>query len=497
MALDEGMSFAPQPLRAYPQDEAAERALLSCLMMTPAARELIPSLLPEHFFSEKHRRVFEAMLSVPSPDVVTLGHWLRDQGRIDQVGGMPGLTEIVNAAPVFANAPRYADIVRDLWRRRQAMLGAQRMVAELSIGLPLEPVSEVHVKLLESLAPKPVQEFEILSGEALAVELPEPEYLVREVGLVAGAGPAHMFAGYGYSGKTVALQSLLLSLATGCLVWGAYPCRPKRVLHVDLEQGRYVTVRRYQRMARALGIPLGAFDTIHVAIKPEIQLTARYKASWKRLMDGRDLMVIDSLKAGSKGLDENDSRMRDGLDMLGGLSEETGCRPLVVHHAAKGGGDDDERDAKFSIRGSGAIFDALDGAWVFAGKKGEPVSVVHEKIREGETVDDFALTITDFPRDDNPKWGLAVRVHGHELVVERRAREKARAVAQTERDVANRVCLAVKAQPGISTRDLRALARVSGDGLTRALLALKSQVEARQTKDGRSLIVRHFPTGGP
>jgi hypothetical protein len=55
----------------------------------------------------------------------------------------------------------------------------------------------------------------LLDGPALAVPLPPLEYLVKEIGLVAGSGAPHLVAGYGFTGKTLAMQALALSLAAG------------------------------------------------------------------------------------------------------------------------------------------------------------------------------------------------------------------------------------------------------------------------------------------
>ena len=90
----------------------------------------------------------------------------------------------------------------------------------------------------------------LLDGPALAAPLPELDYLVREIGLVAGGGAPHLVAGYGFSGKTLALQALALALVTGRPVWGAYHSpHARRVVHVDLEQGDRLTRRRYQRFS--------------------------------------------------------------------------------------------------------------------------------------------------------------------------------------------------------------------------------------------------------
>lgn len=127
--------------RVPPHDLDAEAAVLSAVMIDsgderrPSALSLVVDLLrPEHFYSEAHRRIFEAALDLAengSPvDVVQIGSWLKSRERIAQVGGMGHLTEVLNAAPAIANVRAYAQVVVDKHKARQVILAAQRIVAQ-------------------------------------------------------------------------------------------------------------------------------------------------------------------------------------------------------------------------------------------------------------------------------------------------------------------------------------------------------------------------------
>ena len=65
--------------------------------------------------------------------------------------------------------------------------------------------------------------------------------------------------------------------------------------------------------------------------------------------------------------------IRASLDMLGALSEETGCRAVVIHHARKPGAGESGATDRYGIRGSSAIYDGCDAVLVFSAAKGEPV----------------------------------------------------------------------------------------------------------------------------
>jgi replicative DNA helicase len=104
--------------RVPPHDLDAEAAVLSAVMVDPLAFDKVSDLLrPDHFYSEAHRRIYEAcseLSSVGRPvDVVQVATWLRDRERLAQVGGMPYLTEVLNAAPAVANVSAYARTIHE------------------------------------------------------------------------------------------------------------------------------------------------------------------------------------------------------------------------------------------------------------------------------------------------------------------------------------------------------------------------------------------------
>ena len=132
MAADGSASTVPEG-RVPPHDMDAEAAVLSAVMLDPHALDDLVDLEPRHFYSESHRRIFEAAVELRAArqpvDVVTVGGWLKDRGRIAQVGGMSYLTELLNAAPAVANVGPYGRRVRDLWRVRQFIATAKRAAA--------------------------------------------------------------------------------------------------------------------------------------------------------------------------------------------------------------------------------------------------------------------------------------------------------------------------------------------------------------------------------
>jgi replicative DNA helicase len=121
--------------RVPPHDLEAEAAVLSAVMLDPSALDKVLEFLKaEHYYSEAHRRIFEAALELKQTgkpvDVVQVGSWLKDRDRLSQVGGSSYLTEVLNAAPVVANVASYGRIIHEKWRIRQLILTCQRVAAE-------------------------------------------------------------------------------------------------------------------------------------------------------------------------------------------------------------------------------------------------------------------------------------------------------------------------------------------------------------------------------
>jgi replicative DNA helicase len=121
--------------RVPPHDLYAEAAVLSAVMMDPLALDKVCEFLKaEQFYSEAHRRIFEAAVDLSAEgkpvDVVQVATWLRDRERLAQVGGVAYLTEVLNAAPAVANVAAYGKTIHEKWRVRSLILACQRVTAQ-------------------------------------------------------------------------------------------------------------------------------------------------------------------------------------------------------------------------------------------------------------------------------------------------------------------------------------------------------------------------------
>lgn len=303
------------------------------------------------------------------------------------------------------------------------------------------------------------------SGKLPPVQLADTAALFAPVEPVAwicqqlelAPGAPTLVAGYGYSGKTLVCQDLLLRVAAGLPLWGEHQIRRGRAIHLDYEMGSRLLRERYQRLARAADIHVDDLGgRLEWACFPRMYLDSRQAEQILcEICDGAAVVLVDSLKASCPSVDENSADARRMLDMLTRCSERTGAAFIVIHHSRKPS-KDAMGGARMAIRGSGALYDACQSVLVLEGQKGEPVIVHHEKARvSGQPATDIALRFTDVAWSGDARWGLLVEVDDIELLEQSAQDAKLDALA-------DRVLAFVRANPGCTTREVRT--RVRGDG---------------------------------
>ncbi len=251
------------------------------------------------------------------------------------------------------------------------------------------------------------ERWHFLNGADLAKELPPDNWLIEALGICAPG--VTIVGGGGFGGKTMAIQDLLLSIATGQKVWGQHDARSGEVVHLDWDQGP-LTIRRYQRLARAKGIDLESLgDKIRVSCLPDAYLEGEDgESAMMRICKGKAVCAIDAFRGAFPKADENSSTVREYVDMLKRVSVATDCAIILICHSRKMGAD---KDVRSSLRGSGSIFDAADTVFMVdgAGK----FSVVHNtKARvDGQLRETFGLRILDVVNsvgETNRRWGLEI-----------------------------------------------------------------------------------------
>jgi hypothetical protein len=327
----------------------------------------------------------------------------------------------------------------------------------------------------------------------MLVPLPPVPWVVEALEIAPGAPT--LVAGYGYSGKTIAMQSLAIAVASGGLVWGRFTCRQGRVVHVDHEQGRRLTIDRYQRLFRATNADLEP-NALNLVVMPSTYIdTPAAEDLYKRELDGHALALVDSFRAAAPSTEENDSNARKSLDMLSRVSDATGCAIAVIHHARKEspGFPGAPSSGKMMVRGSSAIFDACQSVISLSAQKGEPTRLDVDKARiTGRFFPTRTLRLVDVGLDDNPRWGLRVECEDARLADAAHSQAKLDALCE-------RILATVRQKPGASGRAVMAMIRASGveartTDVGAGLDILRRDGAVVQRKGGKAGAVLWYPT---
>ncbi|MDP6949819.1 MAG: DnaB-like helicase N-terminal domain-containing protein, partial [Arenicellales bacterium] len=104
--------------RIPPQALEAEQSVLGGLLVD-ARRwdEVAEAVATDDFYTRSHREIFSAIRALhdagEAVDVVTASEWLKNNGTLEQSGGLAYLGELANRTPGTTNVTAYARIIRE------------------------------------------------------------------------------------------------------------------------------------------------------------------------------------------------------------------------------------------------------------------------------------------------------------------------------------------------------------------------------------------------
>lgn len=123
-----------------PQNLEAEMGVLgSILLMHEAIDEVGDVLKADHFYADRHQKIFAAIMGlyengVRGIDAVTLAEELDRRKELDDIGGVEYLGKILEAVPNAAHAKYYAKIVRDRWIQRSLAYACTEILEDCYTG---------------------------------------------------------------------------------------------------------------------------------------------------------------------------------------------------------------------------------------------------------------------------------------------------------------------------------------------------------------------------
>lgn len=116
-----------------PHNPEAEQAVLGSLLIDrDAILQVSEWLTPEAFYDAVNGTIYRAMLALFAArrpcDLLTLTNLLQDRGRLEEIGGMAYISQLITAVPTAVHVLHYAEIVIEHARRRALIDAAAELV---------------------------------------------------------------------------------------------------------------------------------------------------------------------------------------------------------------------------------------------------------------------------------------------------------------------------------------------------------------------------------
>jgi replicative DNA helicase len=142
--------------RLPPQSREAEKGVLgSILRDNTVLNDVQKFLRVENFYFDAHQKIYQAINDCYNDgkpvDLVILHETLKGRKQLEDVGGVPYLAELWEAAPTAANAEYYAQIVRDKAIVRNLIHTSTELLRDAYDGIigPDELLGQAERKILE------------------------------------------------------------------------------------------------------------------------------------------------------------------------------------------------------------------------------------------------------------------------------------------------------------------------------------------------------------
>ncbi len=121
-----------------PHEPEAERAVLGAILLDPGALlQVLEKLAGGEFYLEAHRITYQACVTLhqkgQAADLLTVTNHLREEGKLERVGGASYLSSLVDVLPDVANVAHYAEIVHDKHVKRRLISAAQRILTTCTL----------------------------------------------------------------------------------------------------------------------------------------------------------------------------------------------------------------------------------------------------------------------------------------------------------------------------------------------------------------------------
>ncbi|MDI3538426.1 MAG: replicative helicase [Bacillota bacterium] len=178
--------------RVPPYSLEAEQSVLGAMLLDAEAVYTAAEILrPEDFYQENHQHIFRIMTELSSRgvscDLVTVSEALRQEGRLEAVGGIAYLSDLAASVPSTANAEHYARIVAEKSLLRQLIRAANKIIEEsYSAAEEAAAILDDAERAILNVAQRRSGQELVHVREALVEAYDRIEYLAQNQGVVPG-----------------------------------------------------------------------------------------------------------------------------------------------------------------------------------------------------------------------------------------------------------------------------------------------------------------------
>ncbi len=223
------MVVAQYTERQLPYDHDAEAAVLGGLLIDgESLHRVMPIIKAEDFHRARNQFCFEACVAITQRsdaiDQITVARELQQRDRLEEVGGLPYLGQLIADTPTSVNVEYYAEIVADTAAKRRIIAAGNR-IAEIGFedAEDAEDTMRRAVDVLFSVQPANTERGFVPLGSVLDV------YLQGDIGDVSLTDKPPLQSGY------VDLDNLLGGMQrSDMLIVGARPGLGKSSLALNI-----------------------------------------------------------------------------------------------------------------------------------------------------------------------------------------------------------------------------------------------------------------------
>ena len=352
-------------MRIPPHSVEAEQSVLGSILLDKEAMiSVSETLVPEDFYKEAHKVIYESMLKLYNSqseiDLITLTDELRDQGYLDDIGGIAYITSLSTVVPTTSNIKYYVNIVKEKSISRQLISAANDIInlgydGSAKVEYVLENAEKKIFDISQERATNDFQPINQVISEALSMLEKLYEEKNDVTGLTTGFRDLNkkinglqrsdllLIAARPAMGKTAFALNLVQNAAlkgdASVAVFSLEMSKEQLVQRmiasqstVELEKIKTGTLadNDWPRITDGIAILSGA--KIHIDDTPGIKISElRSKCRKLKIEKGLDLVLIDYLQL-MEGEGQNESRQQEIAKIsrsLKILAKELDC-PVVA-----------------------------------------------------------------------------------------------------------------------------------------------------------------------